>query len=60
VILAVPVAPPDSIEELRAEADDVVCLEQPRMFMAIGQFYADFHQLSDEEVTSLMQEARPR
>jgi putative phosphoribosyl transferase len=57
LVLAVPVAPPDTIEELRNEVDDVVCLAQPSFFGAIGYFYRDFHQLSDDEVITLMRQA---
>jgi len=57
LVLAVPVAPPDTIDELRKEVDDVVCLAQPSFFGAIGYFYRDFHQLSDDEVIALMRQA---
>jgi putative phosphoribosyl transferase len=57
LVLAVPVAPPDTIDELRQEVDDVVCLAQPSFFGAIGYFYRDFHQLSDEEVITLMRQS---
>ncbi len=50
LVLAVPVAPTDSLPELRRDADDVVCLEAHRMFGAIGFYYRDFRQVSDEEV----------
>lgn len=50
LVLAVPVAPSDSLAELRNEADDVVCLEDHEFFGAIGAYYADFHQISDAEV----------
>lgn len=50
IVLAVPVAPPETIEALRGEADEIVCLEQHRPFGAIGAFYADFRQLDDTEV----------
>ncbi len=50
IVLAVPVAPPDTVAQLRGEVDDLVCLVQPEVFRAIGLFYADFHQLSDDEV----------
>jgi len=50
LVLAVPVAPPETVGRLRAEVDDLVCLAQPQVFGAIGLFYVDFHQLSDEEV----------
>ncbi len=54
LVLAVPVAPSDSIEELRGEADEIVCLEQPRPFFAVGQFYRNFAQLEDREVLDLL------
>ena len=57
LVLAVPVAPPDTIERLRPQVDEVVCLARPRAFGAIGWFYADFRQLSDEEVVGLLQRA---
>ncbi len=50
LVLAVPVAPHDAIERLRAEVDDVVCPREPSPFHAIGLHYSDFHQLSDAEV----------
>lgn len=50
LILAVPVAAPDSLNELKAHADQVIALESPANFQSIGQFYADFHQLADQEV----------
>jgi putative phosphoribosyl transferase len=57
-VLAVPVAPPGSEERLGGEFDEVVCLEQPQGFFGIGQFYVDFDQLGDEEVTELLEAAR--
>ncbi|MDQ0466978.1 putative phosphoribosyltransferase [Caulobacter ginsengisoli] len=54
VILAAPVAPPDTAAALRQEADEVVCLAEPEDFRGVGQFYADFHQLSDAEVIDLL------
>ena len=48
VVLAVPVAPPDTIETLRSEADEVICVESPPHFGAVGQFYESFEQVSDE------------
>ncbi|MEZ0167543.1 phosphoribosyltransferase [Microvirga sp. TS319] len=58
LILAVPVAPADSIARLRAEADEVVCLMTPGAFYAVGEHYDDFHQTSDREVTTLLDEAQ--
>jgi putative phosphoribosyl transferase len=58
LVLAVPVAPPDTIARLREEADEIVCLAQPRSFFSVGQFYHDFAQLEDREVLALLAEAR--
>ncbi|NEX93757.1 phosphoribosyltransferase [Caulobacter sp. 17J65-9] len=58
VVLAVPVAPPETIAQLKGETDEVVCLETPDPFMAVGIFYADFAQTDDEEVVRLLKEAR--
>ncbi|WP_247874120.1 phosphoribosyltransferase [Azospirillum sp. TSH58] len=57
LVLAVPVAPIDILSELRNEADEVVCLQVPHPFGAIGAFYEDFHQLDDAEVVRLLGEA---
>jgi predicted phosphoribosyltransferase len=54
LVLAVPVAPADVLEELRTEVDDVVCLATPEPFYAIGLWYQDFHQLTDKEVIALL------
>ena len=54
VVLAVPVAPFDTLETMRAEADDVVCLEMPQLFYGVGAFYDDFHQLTDEETVAML------
>jgi putative phosphoribosyl transferase len=60
VVLAVPVAPPESLAALAGEADVVICLSTPRFFHAVGQFYDDFTQTSDEEVIALLRAARRR
>jgi putative phosphoribosyl transferase len=57
LVLAVPVAPADTIEALRTEVDEVVCLVSPEPFYAIGLHYRDFHQVPDEEVVALLSEA---
>ena len=57
LVLAVPVAPEETIESLREEADEVVCLSTPPYFHAVGQFYDDFRQTSDEEVVQLLDAA---
>jgi putative phosphoribosyl transferase len=54
VVLAVPVAPRETLEQLRAVADEAVALETPDPFFGIGQFYLDFAQTSDQEVTDLL------
>jgi putative phosphoribosyl transferase len=58
VILAVPVAPAAAVAKLARDADEVVCLETPEPFFAVGQWYLDFPQTSDEEVVALLKEAR--
>ena len=57
LVLAVPVAPPETVATLEAEADALVCLETPAAFMAIGAHYRDFSQTSDEEVAALLRKA---
>ena len=57
IVVAVPVAPPEAVRELRRHADEVIALMQPTMFFAIGQFYADFTQVEDEEAKRLLREA---
>jgi putative phosphoribosyl transferase len=57
LVLATPVAPPDTLERLRPQVDEVVCLAAPRLFGAIGAFYEDFRQLTDEEVVDLLRQA---
>jgi predicted phosphoribosyltransferase len=54
LVLAVPVAPTSTLDELRHEADEVVCLEDYEPFGAIGFFYSDFRQVSDDEVTEIL------
>jgi putative phosphoribosyl transferase len=57
VVLAVPVAPPEAVSTLREDADEVVCLQTPQVFFAIGQWYGDFSQTSDEQVVNLLHRA---
>ncbi len=54
LVLAIPVAPLDTLEALRPEADEIVCLYSQEDFAAIGVFYEDFSQISDEEVIALL------
>ncbi len=56
-VVAVPVASPDSVNRLRSEVDELIVLDAPSPFMAVGYWYQDFQQTSDEEVRSLLREA---
>lgn len=60
IVLAVPVAAPSSLTALADVADRVVCLETPRAFLAVGQCYEDFTQVSDQEVAALLHQAAVR
>lgn len=57
VTLAVPVAPPDWTDRLGRDADELICLRTPTPFAAIGQWYGDFSQTSDEEVVDCLRQA---
>lgn len=59
LIVAVPVASPDRLAEIRKWCDDVVCLHAPVEFWAIGQFYEDFAQVEDDEVVEMLKANRP-
>jgi predicted phosphoribosyltransferase len=59
LVLAVPVAPRDTLDEMRADVDEVVCLAVPEPFYAVGDHYADFSQTSDREVVELLRAAGP-
>ena len=54
LILAVPVAPPETVARLKKITDGVICIDQPQNFMAIGEFYEDFTQTEDGEVRELL------
>lgn len=54
IVVAVPVATLSTIERLKREADEVICVDSPQEFYAIGQFYEDFSQTTDEEVCDLL------
>lgn len=54
LVLAVPVAPPDTVKEIKKVVDDLVCLTSPEDFKAVGQFYRNFAQVSDDEVKQLL------
>lgn len=57
IVVAVPVAPPDTAAKLRQEVEDLVCLATPENFYAVGQWYVDFSQVGDEEVRQLLAKA---
>lgn len=60
LVLAVPVAPSESIVAMREEADEVICLEDHEFFGAIGFYYRDFRQVSDEEVIEMLDRFLPK
>jgi putative phosphoribosyl transferase len=60
IVLAVPVAPPETAAALAGEVDELICLDTPGGFMAVGAFYADFSQTTDEEVIALLEAAAQR
>jgi putative phosphoribosyl transferase len=57
IIVAVPVGPPDTCREFEGLADEVICASAPEFFQAVGQYYEDFSQTSDEEVRDLLARA---
>ena len=60
IVLAVPVAPSETLEEMRGDADEIVCLEAFDFFGAIGAYYSDFRQVTDEElIETLARHSQP-
>jgi putative phosphoribosyl transferase len=57
IVVAVPVAPRDTCEELRLHVDKVVCAETPEPFLGVGMWYEDFAQTTDDEVRAVLEEA---
>src|SRR5215471_8024472 len=57
IVVAVPVGPPDTCHEIEAQADETICLSKPEFFQAVGQYYDDFSQTSDEDVRDLLTQA---
>jgi putative phosphoribosyl transferase len=57
IIVAVPVGPPDTCREIEEQADETICLSTPAFFQAVGQYYEDFSQTSDEDVRELLSQA---
>lgn len=60
LIVAVPVAPPGRLNDIRRRCDYVVCLQTPESFMAIGQFYQDFDQVQDDQVKDILKRFAPQ
>lgn len=60
IVLGVPVGPPDSVEVMKSYVDEVICLQEPAHFMAVGYWYRDFQQVSDMEVLDLLARSRAR
>lgn len=58
LVLAVPVAPRETLADLSAEADEIICLKSPDPFLAVGMHYRDFGQTSDQEVTELLHRSK--
>src|SRR6059058_4939039 len=60
IVVAAPVGAPDTCRELEQEADETICAIAPEFFQAVGQYYEDFSQTSDEEVRELLSRAAQR
>ena len=58
IVVAVPVASPSTCDDLSSEVDEVVCVAKPEEFRAVGEWYDDFSQTSDEEVRELLRQAK--
>jgi putative phosphoribosyl transferase len=57
IVVAVPIAPPEACTELQGDVDDVVCARTPGHFRAVGAWYEDFEQISDDDVRQLLTRA---
>ena len=57
IVVAVPIAPPETCDELRDDVDEVVCAVTPEPFYAVGLWYEDFSQTTDQEVRTLLEKA---
>lgn len=56
LVVALPVGPPEKIDEMQADADEMICLSAPPYFQAVGQFYDSFTQIEDSEVEQILRE----
>jgi len=57
IVVAVPVGPPDTCHEIEGQADETICLSTPEFFQAVGQYYDDFSQTTDEDVREILSHA---
>ena len=57
IVVAVPVGPPDTCRQIEQQADETICLSTPEFFQAVGQYYEDFSQASDDDVRELLSSA---
>ncbi|HET6991913.1 MAG TPA: phosphoribosyltransferase family protein [Bacteroidia bacterium] len=57
IVVAVPIAPPETVRELEKAVDELICLSVPEDFRGVGQFYEDFSQVSDEEVIAYLKQS---
>jgi len=57
LVCAVPVSPPETLTRVAAMADEVICLESPEYFQAVGQFYRNFSQVEDDEVIEILRDS---
>ena len=55
IIVAVPVAPPESLRRLQSEADEIICLQQPKNFNSVSQYYDHFEEVTDEDIKKMME-----
>ena len=58
IVVAVPVAPSEALDEIRSEVDDLICLSAPELFLGVGGFYGEFAQTEDQEVIDLMAQSK--
>jgi predicted phosphoribosyltransferase len=57
IVVAVPVAAPDTCEDFKAEVDEIICAKTPEPFLGVGRWYHDFSQTTDDEVHQLLAQA---
>jgi predicted phosphoribosyltransferase len=60
IVVAVPVSAPQTCDEYRMGVDEIICAATPKRFYGVGQWYDDFSQTTDEEVSELLERSRPQ